>query len=59
MSRNTHDEMYSAGIDFSDEGVLAGDHFKLTLDYIDLKEKTWVLLRRHRFTGGLSHRPTR
>jgi hypothetical protein len=59
VSRNTDEEMYSAGIDFSDEGVLAGDHFKLTLDYIDLKEKKWLLIRHHRFAGGLTHRPTR
>lgn len=59
VSRNTGEEMYSAGIEFSDEGVLAGDHFKLTLDYIDLKEKKWLLLRHHRMTGGLTHRPSR
>ena len=58
VSGNTNEVMYSAGIDFSDEGVLAGDHFKLTLDYIDLKEKRWLLIHRHRFTGGLTHRPT-
>ena len=59
VSRNTNEEMHSTGIDFSDEGVLAGDHFKLTLDYIDLKEKKWLLIHHHRFTGGLAHRPTR
>jgi hypothetical protein len=59
VSRNTDEEIYSAGIDFSDEGVLAGDHFKLTLDYIDLLEKKWLLIRHHRFAGGLTHRPTR
>ena len=56
VSRNTDEEIYSAGIDFSDEGVLAGNHFKLTLDYLDLLEKTWVSIRHHRMTGGLTHR---
>jgi hypothetical protein len=59
VSSNTKEEMYSAGINFSDEGVLAGDHFKLTLDYIDLKEKKWLLLHHHRMTGGLTHRSMR
>ena len=59
VSRNTDEEIYSAGIDFSDEGALAGDHFKLTLDFIDLLEKKWISIRHLRMTGGLSHRSFR
>ena len=59
VSSNTDEEIHSAGIDFGDAGVLAGDHFKLTLDYIDLVEKKWVSIRHLRMTGGLSHRSFR